>query len=161
MSITPEGYIQRLLDASTKKVGLLLRMLELTKQQALTITEDGIDRLADAVAEKQIKINEINKIDEEFDVYFQGLKRELKITNLDEIKNLRIKGIGELQEQIRKISEIAKEIFEKEHENNDKAQGLLNDFKVEIKKLNQGKMVNSAYNVRPIQNSSNFIDKKK
>lgn len=161
MNISPEGYVERLYEATNEKFKLLLKMLELTKQQSLTINEDDLERLTQTVTLKQEKINEINQIDEDFDVYFQGLKRELKVKSLEEIKDLNIKGIKELQESIGNIIRVVKEISEIENINNDKAKDLLNGFKNEIKKLNHGKMINSAYNPRPMQSTANFIDKKK
>jgi hypothetical protein len=53
------------------------------------------------------------------------------------------------------------EISQLEKRNNEGAKALLSDISSEIRKINAGKKVNSAYNPTQIQTSSYFIDKKK
>lgn len=161
MDNSPEKYVSRLAECSDKKLKLLQDMLELTKAQAEVIDEDGLDMLQKLVSEKQIRIEEINRIDEEFEVYFQRLKQVLKVKNLDELKSSEIKGVKELQEAIGQVVKLISEISTLEKQNSEKANGLLSDIGNEIKKLSQGRRINSAYTSGPMQSPSYFIDKKK
>lgn len=157
----PEKYIDRLLETSNKKYKLLQDMLVLTKAQSMTITEEGLEGLERVVDEKQAKIEDINKIDEEFNVYFQRLKHVLKIKSLDELQDPQTKGVKELKQVIGQIMGLLNEIYEIENQNNIKAKKLLDNFANEINKTNQGKKINSTYRADPIRQPSYFIDKKK
>ena len=160
--MTPEEYILRLTEVSGKKYILMQDILTLTRSQSGTITEDGVDGLEKLIALKQARIADIDKLDEQFDVYFQRLKQELKIKSLDELKGPNIKGVRELQEVVESIMSVIREISEIEKQNNENAKKLLNRFGDEVKKLNQSRKVNQAYNTSPaMQPPSYFIDKKK
>ncbi|RCX14786.1 FlgN protein [Anaerobacterium chartisolvens] len=160
--MTPEKYVDRLLELSSQKYKLLEEILLLTRQQAATIREDELKRLEDFIASKQEKIDSIDKIDEEFNVYFQRLKHQLKIKSLDQLKDHEIGGIRDLQAIVGKVMSIIAEISKLEKANGAQAQKLLSSLGDEIKKINQGKKMNSAYNPNPVfQPPSYFIDKKK
>lgn len=161
MELSPEKYMQRLLEVSQKKYNLLKDMLDITRLQEETINEDSLEELDKNIGQKQEKIDQINKIDEEFDVYFQRLKKELKVTNLDELKDCSIKGAKELKECIAKITGLIGQICELEKLNNNKAKDLLDSIGNKIKNINQGKKVSSAYTPGPVQIPSYYIDKKK
>ena len=107
-------------------------------------------------------IEEINKADEDFNVYFTRLKQKLGVSNLDEINDPKIKGVKELQEIIARIMKLVGEISELENQNIIKAKNLLNDFGSKIKSINEGKKVNNAYNnSSAMVSTSYYFDKKK
>ena len=159
--MTPETYIQRLLEVTEKKDGLLSKMLALTNDQTKTLTDEGIDDLQKLVDRKQTVIEAINKLDEDFDVYFQRFKSVMKINNLGELKNCDINGAAKLREAVAKTIDIIHKISEIENQNNEKAQALLGSLGGEIKKINQGKMVKTTYMPGPIKPPSYYFDKKK
>lgn len=160
--MTPQEYIQRLTETSTKKYKLLQDMLSITKAQAETIKDEGVEELERLIAVKQMKIDEIDKLDEQFNVYFLRLKKELNVKSLDEMKATGISGIKELQDITGEVMTLIKEISDIEKQNSANARNLLDKFSSEIKKINQSKAVNKAYSAPPpIQSPSYFIDKKK
>lgn len=162
MDTSPEKYVERLIEISNRKYKLLQDMLALTGEQANAINESSIEGLEKLVDSKQAKINEIDKIDEEFNVYFQRLKQQLKIKSLDELSEPAIKGARELQGTVKRLVALMNEIFALEKQNNQKAKGLLDSLANEVKKLSQTKKVNLAYNhAGPKILPSYFIDKKK
>jgi hypothetical protein len=161
MDTSPEKYMDRLIEISNKKQELLQNILALTKAQAGTINEDGIESLQKLIDEKQLVIDAINKLDEEFGVYFQRLKTTLKVTSLDQLNVSGIKGTKELKEVTEKIVKLITEISEIEKQNSEKGKKLLNQLGGEIRKINQGKKTNSAYSPPPMSIPSYFIDKKK
>jgi methyl-accepting chemotaxis protein len=160
--MTSDQYVQRLQEIINKKKRVLQDILNQTNEQAKTITEDGLDNLKKNIDEKKFKIDEALKVDDEFNVYFQRFKQELKIKNLDELENKNITGIKELQQSIKQIMEIMNEISSLEKLNSDHANVVLNNIGDRIKKLNQGKTTFAAYKPGSVfQLPSYFIDKKK
>ena len=161
MDYSPERYVERLLELSNKKYLLLKEMLLLTQNQSETINEDGVDALVRLIDEKQQYINGIDKLDEEFNFYFKRLKQVLKVESLDELRMSGIKGTKELQQVVGKILEIINDISTLDTRNNSEAKKLLGNFENEIKKINQGKKVNTAYTYGFKHSPSYYIDKKK
>lgn len=159
--MTPEEYIIRLVEASSKKLNLLENILRLTREQSEVINEDFIDRLEDLVRLKQADIDEIDKIDEGFNVYYEMFKRQLKIKNLDDYRGVEIAGIKELQKNIGNIMSTLKQISDMEGKNKEKITQLMDHIGGELKKLKMGKRVNNAYAPKPLETGSYYIDKKK
>lgn len=158
----PEEYFTRLTEITLKKYYLLEEILCMTKAQSETIKEDGIDKLGALIAGKQEKIDRIDKLDDQFDVYFKRLKQELGINNLAEVDGKNLTGAKGLQDITGKVLGLIKEIDVVEKSNNQKTVNLLNLFKSEIKALNQAKKVNNAYHpVAATETPSYFINKKR
>lgn len=161
MNNSPEKYVEKLLENSQKKYKYLEDMLKLTEQLSAVMTEEGMDTLEKLIADRQAVIEKVDKLDEEFNVYFSRLKHELKVNSLDELKDTNIKGLRELKDVVAKIMDILKEMSQIDKKNNDEAKKLFDSLGTEIKKINQGKMVNTAYYPKQVQTESYFIDKKK
>ncbi|HEX9062970.1 MAG TPA: flagellar export chaperone FlgN [Clostridia bacterium] len=158
----PEEYFTRLTEITLKKYYLLEEILRMTKAQSETIREDGIDELGALIAGKQERIDRIDKLDEQFEVYFKRLKQELGINNLAEAGGENLPGAKELQDVTGKVLGLLNEINAVEKSNNQKTVNLLNLFKSEIKSLNQAKKVNSAYHpVAATETPAYFINKKR
>jgi len=161
MHVTSEVYVQRLIEISGRKLILLQDIYALIGAQSKSIAEEGMDALEKLLADSQMKMGAIDKLDEEFNIYFLRLKHELKISSLDELKGSKISGITELQTLIKQIVSLTGDIREIETQNNERARRLLNTFGDDIKKLNQGKKINLAYTPGSTKTPSYFIDKKK
>ncbi len=158
----PEEYFMRLTEITLKKYYLLEEILCMTKAQSETINEDGINELGVLISGKQEKIDRIDKLDDQFEVYFKRLKQELGINNLAEADGKSLPGAKELQDVTGKVLGLLNEINEVEKSNNQKTVNLLNLFKGEIKSLNQAKKVNRAYHpVVATETPSYFINKKR
>lgn len=156
-----EEYIVRLLEILDKKYKLLEEMFALTERQSKVIDEDKLDSLEDFVRLKQVKINEIDKLDEQFGVYFARLKNSLNIKSFDELDKINIIGAGQLKERTGKILELISRISLLEKDNGRKAQELLDSIGEQIKKLNVGRKISSVYENKSVNAPSFFIDKKK
>ncbi len=161
MDNSPEKYVDRLNECLAKKYKLLAQMLSLTESQTKALEEGNIEALEALINDKQAAIDSIDRIDEQFETYFQRLKQELKVKSLEELKGAGIKGSKELQELTSKVMSLISQISKLEKENNDKANRVLNSMKKEIKQISQGKKMRSAYSPVPPQTPSYFIDKKK
>jgi methyl-accepting chemotaxis protein len=160
-NMSVEEYINKLIEVSDKKYSLLKDILFITRDQSKSLNEDGIEALQKLIEEKQKKIDEINKIDETFDVYFKRLKQTLGIKSLDEVKGSEINGIGKLKDAVGGIMTIVNEISEIEKSNNRKAKEVLDSLANKIRQANQGKQLSNAYMPVPGRMPSYFIDKKK
>lgn len=156
-----DGYMQELIEILNKKISLLEQIFDLTNAQSLAIDDGDTGWLESLVAEKQDKIDAINKLDEEFDTYFACLKSLLNIKRMDELKTDEIPGAAKLKQKVEEVVAIVKKISEVETRNNENAKALLNKFGEEIKSINQRKKANQAYASSPLKPQAHFIDKKK
>ena len=161
MDASHEKYIDRLTEILHKKQGFLQDILDLTESQAAAIDEESLEMLQKLIEDKQAKIDAIDKLDEEFNVYFQRLKSTLKINSLAELDAAGSPKAAQLNEATAGILKLIVGIGDIEKVNSEKSKILLDYMGVEIKKLNQGKKVNSAYTPAPFKLPSYFIDKKK
>lgn len=161
MDISPEKYVQRLNEILGKKLIFLKDILSLTRDQETSIGEENIDGLEKLIDAKQEKIDAIDKLDEEFSVYFQRLKTVLKVDSLSELNASGIAGAKELKLTVSEVVEVISAIEVLEKKNNVSAKKLLDSIGGEVRKLNQGIKFNRAYIPAPMQTTSYFIDKKK
>lgn len=166
MNTTPEKYIERLNELLQKKKALLLDILTLTQAQSEAITDEDLDSLNNLINSKQLKMDAINKFDEEFGTYYQRLKSTLGISHLDQLDTAKLESsASESAKQLKgltaEILKVIRDIGEIEKANDQKSKKLLEQFGSEIKKINQGKKANSAYNPGPVSSPSYFLDKKK
>lgn len=167
--MTRDECVHKLVEVSGRKYSLLTDMLDLTKRQTASINEDDLDVLQKIIDDKQAIINSIDKLDDEFEACFKKLKSELKIDRLDELKDRlgdlknfsAIERLGELQEIIAKIMHLTREISEIEKINGEKAKDLFEKLGSEIEKINQARMLKSAYSPQMPKPPSFFIDKKR
>ncbi len=166
MNTSPEKYIERLNELLLKKKALFSEILELTNAQTGVITEDGLDSLNELINKKQQKIDNIDKLNEEFEIYYSRFKAVLGISNLEQLDTA---GLGEaaltgakrLKALTAEITDVITQISEIEKVNSKKSNDLREQLGKEIKRINQGKKVNNAYNPEPFNTPSYFLDKKK
>ena len=144
-----------------KKKALLQDMLSSTEAQTAVIASESLDALQGLVAEKQQKIDAIDKLDEDFGVYFERLKTTLKVRLLEDIDPYAFPAAGKLKGITAEIIELVGNISKIEKQNSEKSKKLLDTIGSKIKQLNQGKQINNAYNPAPQSASSFFMDKKK
>lgn len=161
MNNSPEKYFERMIELGRKKYGYLQDILALTQKQTAVIVEDGIEVLGQLINEKQKVIEEIDRLDEEYGVYFQRLKTVLKITDLADVDASKTEGAKKLKDVTSGLMELIKQIKELETSNNEKAHKLYNHFGEEIRKISAGKKMTSAYAPKGENPPSFYIDKKK
>ncbi len=161
MDSTHEKYMDRLNGLLQKKRGLLQEILDLTRLQTAAVDGEDLEKLQKLIEDKQTKIDAVDKLDEEFNVYFQRLKSTLKVKSLSELDASGMPGASQLKETTAGILKLITAIGDIEKVNGEKSKRLLDSFGSEIKKLNQGKRVNSVYAPPPLKPPSYFIDKKK
>lgn len=160
--MTPEQYIQKLTDLSLKKSDSMKKILILTKKQSEVITEDSIEELKNLIDIKQKLIDDINELDDAFEVYFSRLKSILGIESMEEVRISDYGEVVQLQQAIKTIFETIKEIQNVENENNMKARDVLESLGGQIRQVKQGKIANNGYNIGgKLPQQSYYFDTKK
>ena len=74
-----EKHFEKLVEVSREKQIKLEELLFLTNAQSKAIEEEGIENIEKLLNDKQKKIEEINKNDEEFYVYYEKIKEMYSI----------------------------------------------------------------------------------
>lgn len=160
--MTPEQYIQKLTDLSLKKSDSMKKILILTKKQAEVITEDSIEELQNLIDMKQKLIDDINELDDAFEVFFSRLKSILGIESMEEVRISDYGEVVQLQQAIKTIFETIKGIQNIENENNMKARDVLESLGGQIRQVKQGKIANNGYNIGgKLPQQSYYFDTKK
>ncbi len=161
MNTSIEKYFDRMIENLKNKQKLLIEMSDLTQAQAGVIKSDTLPVLQKLIDEKQIRIDAIDKLDEEFSVYMGRLKSTAGVNSLEELDVSTYPAAAQLKGITTEILGLIKKISEIEKLNSSKSKELLNELGGEIKKINQGKKVNKAYSPGPVSLPSYFVDKKK
>lgn len=157
----PQVYLSRLNEILIKKQALLREILDLTRQQKEALASDSLDELEILIAKKQTKMDAVDKLDEQFVVYLEGLKRRLGIKTLDELPAWRIPGATELKENTAAILDVLREIKALDDENTASVKSKMAVLKDKIKQSNDFRKVSAAY-LQPGHNlASPYFDQKK
>lgn len=164
MSEAGDKYFNRLIEISLQKRDVLAEFKKMTEAQQSGIEKDDIDSVEKLVQLKQVKIDDIKKLDEQFEVYFKRMKFELKIKNLEEVSEMHV--TRELKKKLREITvnimDLTNIITSLEKENSNLIKNMMSDLQGEIIKLNQGKKISNIYSSTIVTSqSAYFIDKKK
>lgn len=162
MDTSREVKFDRMIELLDRKKQLLSDMLELTKAQTDVIAEGTLDKLKLLIDEKQTKIDEIDKLDADFSVYFESLKLAFGINKLSELDVYADPRAKQLKQITSEVMDLIGEISSIENINSEKSKKLLEELGSQIKKVNQGKKINNAYSKPPTDTASSFfLDKKK
>ncbi|HZK28037.1 MAG TPA: flagellar export chaperone FlgN [Thermoclostridium sp.] len=156
-----QAIINEMMALSNKKYNMLIKLKELSKKQNEAFGEERLDSVENILNDKDALISDISEIDEAFIGHSDSLKKLLGISSLTEIENTNVEGRRELKELIECITNTVEEIIEIEKQGQDIAFNMRNSFSKEIKTLNSGKKMTTAYNNKPLNNPSYFFDKKK
>lgn len=156
-----KDYIQRLYELSLKKLSLLQELLLYTRSQKEIILAGRFEEMDSLIAEKQRRMDAIDKLDEQFVVYSSRLKGMLSISSLEDLPKFKIAGTSELKACVAKIHEVLTEIKTLEDENASQVRKELKETKEKINHSNAFKRVNGAYNPVSSDIPSYYFDKKK
>lgn len=160
--MTPEQYVQKLIEISEKKLDSIREILNLTREQATVITEDSADEIQRLIGLKQIQIDLIDELDSAFEVYYSRLKSVLGVESIEEIRLRQIQGAAELKQIVATILNTTKEIQKLEIENKNKVQAIVDKLASDIRRVRQSKVANNGYNAgAKLPQPSYFFDKKK
>lgn len=160
MSISPEGYIYRLIECSDRKLSLVKEIYKITKKQSESIFKDGKNIiLAESNDKNEIRAL-VDKQDEDFEVYFKRLKSVLGVKNLEDADISKLPQIKNLKLIIAEIIEVFAKINEMDERNSQKVNEVYNSIGNEVIKVGKAKTASNAYLLKPIIEKG-LIDKKK
>lgn len=154
-------YFDRMTEILKKKELLLKDMLYLTESQTNAIQSEDLDLLKKYIDKKQQKIDAINKLDNEFEIYFERLKAASSVKKLEDLDVSEFPGAKGLKEATAGILAMAGRISETEKINSQKSTELKKKLGEQISKVKQTKKINNAYNPVSPTVPSYYIDKKK
>jgi hypothetical protein len=160
--MTPEEYVQKLIELSDKKLERLKEILALTEQQSRIISEDSADEINNLIAQKQKQIDMIDELDNSFEIYYSRLKSVLGVESIEDIRMSQISGSAELKQIVTVIFNTAKQIQKLEVENKNRVQEIVNKLAGDIRRIKQAKTANNGYNIAgKLPQPAYFFDKKK
>ncbi len=158
--MTAEEYIVRLIEISEKKLTLIKGLYDITLKQGDIIEKTDTTSLEQMIERKQALMDKADKLDEQFDVYFQRVKAVLGISSFEAVVASKLVGALRLRELIQEILRIIADMMKLEEQNKASANIALNGLSMEIKNVNTNKKFTRAYSPTLPSQPSLFIDKK-
>lgn len=151
--------IDELISISKEKSQLLVEMQKITKGQREEIKEEDMENLNEILDKKDYIIKEINKLDISFLTIFSQIKKNEDIQNIDEMDIEKYPNLEELKKAVKEVSSTLIAISLMDKENNDSMKAKLEETKMEIRKIKDGKKAYKGYNATIVE--SILIDEKK
>ncbi|NMB26527.1 MAG: flagellar protein FlgN [Tissierellia bacterium] len=151
--------IDELISISEEKNRLLFEMQEITKRQREEIKEEDMEKLNEILDKKNNIIKKIDRLDTSFLSIFSQIKRDEKVQDIDELDIKRYSNLRELKKIVKEVSSTLIAISLIDEENNNFMKEKLEETKMEIRKIKDGKKAYKGYNTTII--GSILIDEKK
>lgn len=155
--------IAQLNGISNAKIDCLQELLRLTTIQKIFIKNGDMDRLNEAINNKQLVMEKIHDLDMAFLEQYTQLKKFLKINSFDEIDVGRVPAVKELKNHTQRIMSLLKQIDELDNQNKENLKLDLEAIKEEMKGLKvqqQGAKITSSYKSKYVGGQGVFIDNK-
>jgi len=153
--------LERMIKLSAEKLKLLKKLKEFSEKQSEAFRQQRLDEVEGILNKKDEIIGIIGKLDDAFLKDSESMKKILGIESLTQLENTGIEGCSKLKDLIGRITALVEEIINIERLGYENAVMLQSEYKSEIKNINTAKKVANAYNKKPLNAPSYFIDKKK
>jgi len=155
-------FINELVEISTRKKTFLEKIALATKIQFEAIEKNDLNELDKLIDEKQKYIDEINILDNDFELIFEKIKDISGLSKLgDVLKSNDDLFIG-LKTKIADILKVIEEIKNIENINSKKLSEQKNEIGKKMRELSKGKLAQKSYLGEPmVPPNPAFIDKKK
>ncbi|NMB42810.1 MAG: hypothetical protein GX995_01595 [Clostridiales bacterium] len=153
-------YIKALIQSQYKKIDILKRLVDLTKEQAKLLEGSNFDQdvFTEIIEKKAKQINQLAETDDGFLKIFEQVKEELEINKGHENE------IEELKDTINTITNLSSKLQTDENNNKKKLETYLTLKRKEVKDYKRSKSMASSYQRnldRQDNMSSHFFDSKK
>jgi flagellar biosynthesis/type III secretory pathway chaperone len=124
-----ENYLEILKDSLIKKIRILEEIVKIDDEQTtlFSIDKDNEERIRETFDRKSALIDEINRMDAGFESVFEKVKEQLD-NRKDEYK----KEIKEMQELIKRITDLSMHIEAQEKRNKSLVNGNLSSMRKEL-----------------------------
>jgi hypothetical protein len=156
-----QQILNQMIDLSQKKLEMLTELKQHSESQNEAIKQGDFDRIEKMLNKKEELIQSIQKLDSDFLLFSDNLKKLLGIKGLDELSSTTLEGRAQLKDHIEKITSVVESIIRIEQSGYENASAIRNELAERIKGVNAGRKMTSAYHAKPISNPSYFFDKKK
>ena len=153
--------ITELLSLIGRKKEIFDGLVEITLKQKKDIEENAAGNIEELVNKKQAVIDSIDEIDRTFSGLLELLKKQLKVSNLEEVDFVKYPALKVLKLKVEEIMSLAQEIMEIEVSNKEKLIAIMNELKKEMKHVNVGRKSIKAYEAPVFNNDGIYIDRKK
>lgn len=154
-----EKLIDELITITEKKRELLGQVYKFTKIQKKEIKEDQMEDLNMALDEKGKLIKDINELDVSFLTIFSQIKKEEDVENINELDFKKYPNLKNLQKIIKEVAMGLEDISQIDSENNKVIKSKLEETKMDIRKIQNGKRAYKGYNNEMV--GSILLDEKK
>lgn len=154
-------YIQILIDSLKKKISLLDTISSINEEQKKLAAEKKIDleKLHDTVDRKSVCIDELNKLDDGFQLVYDRVKPELQGKPEEHKEQIML-----LKSLISEVTDRSMSVQAEEERNRQAIEAHFSTYKKEIRQVKTSRSVTSSYyksmnklqSVEPV-----FMDKKK
>ncbi|MBQ9632029.1 MAG: flagellar protein FliT [Lachnospiraceae bacterium] len=156
-----EDYIRILMDSLEKKISLLEKIVVLNEQQRQYFESSSTmpDELNDNIEAKGKLVDQIVALDEGFERVFAGVQQELS-ERREEYRD----EIGTMQNNIRRISELAAKVETQEQRNRNLASSFYAGKKSKTRQVRRGTEAVNRYNQGMLRQGAinpQFMDRKK
>lgn len=155
-------HSRMMIDILDKKIEMLLGLKELTESQESMLVTDSYndEEFLNTISKKEIYVQELNKLDDGFNMCFKKVRNELTVENKLNNKPL----ILQLQDKIREITDLSVQLQALERRNKLKIEQMFVEKRKNIKgaRLSNQTVTNYYKNMsKQLDNESVFYDKKK
>ena len=151
--------IDELISISKQKNQLLDKMCKFTKGQREEIKKENMENVDGILNKKDAIIEKINRLDVSFLTIFSQIKKDEGIEDIAELDINKYPNLRELKEIIRAISSSLMAISLLDEENNKIIKEKLEETKMELRRIKDGKKAYKGYNATIT--GSMLIDEKK
>ena len=123
-------YVSMMADSLKKKEGILEFLYKKTAEQELILKSEEPDlaQFQQTIDEKGVQITQLDQLDQGFDTLFRLVEEEIQKNR----GNYR-EEILEMQDRIRRVSDLSMKIQVLEHQNSERLKGYLSKKKSEIR----------------------------
>lgn len=156
-----EKMMNDLVELLEEKKAVLEKIHELTLKQKEDIENNQGDNINGFIDKKQVEIDKINVIDEDFANTVKKLKLELDIESLEQVDTDRFPQMKVMRVKIEEILSLGNDIMKLEEYNKDKIIEIINHIKKDLKAVNLGRKSVKAYEKPNIDVGGIYIDRKK
>lgn len=155
-----ENYLQIMLESLMIKISILEKLIVFNDEQEKIALADRFDDEAfmSNVDKKGALIDELDKLDEGFNALFNRLKEQLQ-DNREKYSA----EIADMQQQIRRITELSATVEAKEYRNRSLIQSRFQTMRKEVQTAKRSSQMASTYykSMNKLNYEPHFMDKKK
>lgn len=154
------NYLMIMVESLSKKINILEKLLEYTKEQELLLAEDefSMEEFSGLLDKKGELIDVLNTMDQGFEQVYERMEEEIKGKKEEHAHEILL-----MQQRIKTITDLSIKLQELEYKNKEKIEVQFSKKRNEIKTFRQSKdNVNKYYRVMSKTQvvDSAFLDKK-